>query len=123
MSKGLYLIKVTERHINSDSLAENIKDHVKSCIESPYVKSLRSAEDREEFADTVEYFLLTLYDNKLITQGKVVFDKRNNKRVDIDRDKYTIDIYYKQWNCLNTSHIRYELSDVGNDEDIDFVAY
>lgn len=123
MSKGQFLIKITERNINSDALAEGIKGHVKACIESPYVKSLKDIEDREDFADTIEYFLLTLYDDNLITQGKVVFDKRNNKRVDIDRDKYTMDIYYKQWNCLNTSHIRYELSSVKNDEDIDFVTY
>ncbi len=80
-------------------------------------------EEREDVADNIEYFLMELHLNDEITQGKVVFDKRNNSRAELDSGRYKLDVSYKEWNCLNLSTITYVITKKFSGADVDFVAY
>jgi len=40
-------------------------------------------------------------------QINVIGDSRNNKVKDAEQGKYVIDVYYKQINCYNVTHISY----------------
>lgn len=102
--------KVKKINVNSDLLAGRIDDYVNEAFGSMFFMDLRTSEDREAFAETIEYFLSTLYENDEVVTFKVVFDKRNNKRAEMSQGIYHIDIMYQQKNCLNVTTLQYSVT-------------
>ena len=118
-----YHVVFTGNNINSDILANKIKLHIEECLDVMFRLTFGADEEREDVADNIEYFLMELHLNDEITQGKVVFDKRNNSRAELDSGRYKLDVSYKEWNCLNLSTITYVITKKFSAADVDFVAY
>jgi len=118
-----YNTVLTVHNVNGDILANKIKNHIEECLEVMLQLTFGVEEERQDVADNIEYFLMELYLNNEITQAKVIFDKRNNTRVDLENSKHTLEVIYKEWNCLNFTSIKYVVSKKLSDEDIDFVTY
>ena len=101
-----YKFKIKEVHVNSDLLASKIKNIVKEHFDIMYRADIRNEEDREAFAESMEFELASMQLNSEIVLFKVIFDKRNNKRKDMDRGVFHLEIQYQQWNCLNISKLK-----------------
>lgn len=123
MTNDDFNIISTVRNVNGDMLANKIKLHIEECLDVMLRLTFGVEEEREDVADNIEYFLMELYLNNEITQGKVVFDKRNNSRANTEKGKFTLEVTYKEWNCLNFTTIKYNISKKLSDDDIDFVTY
>lgn len=113
----------TVHNVNGDMLANKIKLHIEEGLDVMLRLTFGADEEREDLADNIEYFLMELFLNEEITQGKVIFDKRNNRRADTEKGKYTLEVIYKEWNCLNFTTIKYVITKKFSGGDVDFATY
>lgn len=67
---------------------------------------------RESFVAVMEDMLWECASNELIDQYNVISDMRNNTIRDMDRGVYTVEISYRQKNCLNTTRLIYTIKDL-----------
>lgn len=123
MTREDFNVISTFHNKNGDILANKIKMHVDECLDVMLQLTFGIEEERQDLADNLEYFMMELYLNNEITQGKVVFDKRNNTRADNESGKHTLEITYKEWNCLNFTTLTYVMTKKFSAADVDFVAY
>ena len=107
-----YKFKIKEIHVNSDLLASKIKDIVKEHFDVMYHADIRQEEDRETFVESMEFELMSMHFNNELVLFKVIFDKRNNKRKDMDRGVFHLEIQYQQWNCINISKLKYVIKKI-----------
>ena len=106
-----YEIRVENKNVNSDLLANDIKEQVTECIDYIINMNLRSEEDREQLVESTEYILMRqFFDGRIITY-KTIMDKRNNKRQDISRGKFRLDIKYQEKHCLNVTQLNFFITE------------
>ena len=102
-------IKIVKRSVNSKQLFEKINECVFEAI-SNFGARWSNESYRKSFVDSLSNYLGMMAEEGLISQGKVIFDNRNNKTFSPSADKYMIEIHYKQVHCLNTSKIEYHIT-------------
>ena len=94
--------------VNNKTLFEEIHKFVEEGITSGEV--MWSSEiHRISFVEIIENLLDDLEYDDRITQSNVICDYRNNNTLDMDNGKYTLEIFYKQRNCLNTTKLVYHI--------------
>lgn len=99
--------------VNSPSLFTEITDFLESGFEE-MKGAWNSDGHRDSFIMILSEWLDEQIDEGKITQWNIICDFRNNKVEKMEQGIYIVDIHYKQRNCLNTTHLRYEIED---DED------
>lgn len=98
--------KLQKFAVNSKPLFDEITEYIHEGLDET---SMNWFDDmyRESFVEVIDEWLEQYADEGRIEQWKVVCDSRNNKTKDIEDGKFILDVYYKQWNCLNTTHLHY----------------
>ena len=102
-------VVVETRHINSEKLAEECITYMSETLNNNFFHDVSSVDDREQIVGNIEYFCAILMDGGMIEQFDIIFDKRNNKRSDMDKGVYHLEMRFKQTHCLNFSTIKYTI--------------
>ena len=102
-------VEIETRHINSEKLGEECITYMTETLNNTFFHDLSSEDDREQIVGNIDYFCDILKDGGLIEQADVIFDKRNNKRSDMDKGIYYLEMKFKQTHCLNFSTIKYKI--------------
>ena len=99
-------ITIKHFHVNSKILAAEIEDFVLDGLNT--IPSLLSDEAyREMICDTLSELLQEMKDKNQVDNFKIVGDKRNNTKNDLDKGIYHLDIHYQQHHCINTTILSY----------------
>lgn len=109
--------KVKTKAVNSKKLVAEICKFIEDSLE---IVDFSSAIHRTSYIQLIDEFIEDKHTEDKITQWKIVCDNRNNTLIDFDRGNVTLDIYFKQKNCLNTTHINYQLNISTGILDFDF---
>lgn len=100
-------IVVTKKSVNNKSIFEEIDTFIHEILESGL--ELHDEDDRWIFTQETENVLDMFVGTGKIINYDVMFDYRNNKRADMVKGKYNIIVKYKQFNCLNTTQLIYDI--------------
>lgn len=110
MSIGTFSdVQVEVRNGNSDRLVEEVITYMAETLNNTFFHDLTQEHDRDIVVQSLEYFFQILLENDFIEQVDVVFDKRNNKRSDMDDGKFHLETRFKQKNCLNTTSVLFKI--------------
>ena len=101
-------IKIVQRSVNSKQLFEKINECAFEAIKN-FSARWSNESYRKSFVNTLQNFLGMMAEEGLISQGKVIFDNRNNKSFSSSAEGYMIEIHFRQVHCLNTSKIEYHI--------------
>lgn len=112
--------QLEKKSVNSKVLFDEISSFIEEGLNDMGIMWSSDAQ-RDSFADIVEEWLEEVGGDGKIEQWKVICDYRNNKVAQMDEGKYVFDVYYKQRNCLNMTHLRYNIKDDGKDAGIIYV--
>lgn len=95
-------------NVNSKKLLHDITSFAEDCIDGMGIIWSHETH-RESFVDLIDEMLEEEASKGTIVQWNVMCDRRNNKHEDMIKGKYIIDIYYRQKNCLNKTHLQYTI--------------
>jgi len=100
-------VQIETSHVNNSSLVEEVIVFASETLDNAFFHDFTNEHDRQIMADSLDYFCDLLHENNIIDQYDIIFDKRNNKRKDMDAGKFTIEIRFKQKHCLNVTSVKY----------------
>lgn len=103
--------KLEKRSVNSKILCEEIQRNVEELITSAGV-IWGSDAHRDGFIETCVEGMYMLEEQGKLEQGNAICDLRNNPIENMDKGIYTLEISYKQKNCLNTTRLIYTIKDL-----------
>lgn len=107
--------QLVKKSVNSRALFVEISSFIEEGLNDLGIL-WSSDSQRDSFVDIVDEWLEEKATEGKIEQWNIVCDYRNNKVTAMEAGRYTIDVYYKQRNCLNTTHLQYNLKDDGGDD-------
>jgi len=97
-------ITLTQKNVHSKALFKTIDSHINAiCL------LLDLSSDTDTIVQLIEMLLHDEAENYKLEQINVISDVRNNKFSDSKKGKNIIDIYFRQKNCFNTTHLSYML--------------
>lgn len=111
---------VTKRAVNSKVLFEEITKFIEEGLKDMGV-IWSSDTHREAFIELIDEWLESFAEAGRIDQWNTICDFRNNKVADMEQGHFTFDVYYKQHNCLNTTHLRYNVEAGEETEVLEFI--
>jgi hypothetical protein len=100
--------KKVNKAVNSQTLYNDIAEFVEGLLDEAGIRWKNDAH-RESLVELLDEWLEEYSTDGKIEQWNVVMDRRNNSPRDMRNGKYTLDISYKQRNCLNTTTIGYTI--------------
>lgn len=95
-------------HVNSQRVFEEVNSFIADEIRDLDV-IWDSPSSRDAALSLLDEWMQELVEGGLITQYKVICDKRNNTIDDEDDGVVNLDIEYVQYNCLNRTKISYRI--------------
>lgn len=96
------------QYVNSKLLVKTIDDFITDFVEGPAF-SLQSSPHVLTAIDIINDLMYELTEDGKIMNYKVIADERNNKPNVNHSARLNIDIYFRQTNCINRTHLHYEL--------------
>lgn len=102
-------ITVVKSNINSKKLFNVVHEMVMSYIDdgSMHWDNTDWRTSIEAIVD--EHFELLVNETKNIESWKIVCNDRNNPTSEMAKNLYTLDVFYRQSNCLNLTHLSYKI--------------
>lgn len=102
---------LVKKGVNNKSLFNKIHEFIaQGIVESDIVWS--DDDHRETFVMVADDGLTDFYEQGLIDQWNVICDMRNNTISNMDQGIYTVEITYRQKNCINTTSLIYTIKDL-----------
>lgn len=98
---------IKTRGVNSDNLTKDVIIFTTETLINTYFRDLSAEHDRSVIVDYLSHYFGVLVDTNQIEQFDIIFDKRNNKRVDMNNGMFAIESKFKQKNCLNYTTVSF----------------
>lgn len=100
-------IETKKTNVNSKRLVQAVDDVVMSYIDDDSISW-----DNENWRGALESILdehmeVLANETKGIDRWKITCNNRNNPPENIANNKYKLDVYFQQTNCLNITHLQY----------------
>lgn len=100
-------IIVETRGVNSDIVTNEVITFATEVLANPLFSDFTEEHDRDTLIQYVEHFFLIMMGNHIIEQFDIIFDKRNNTRVDMNAGKFALKLTFKQKHCLNDTSVKF----------------
>lgn len=102
-------VTLNKRNVVSKNLFKEIENLIQS-----YVSDAAACWDSEDYRLAVENVVdedMTYVSDEtsLLESWKVVCNDRNNPEIETKNNIYTLDIFYRQINCIVTTHLQFKI--------------
>lgn len=103
-------LKIIKKDVNSKVLFNEINNLISDVFDTIDVPWKRE-ENRDLFVEYINSVLYEFWDKESITQWKVICNSLNNTTQDLINGKITLEVFYRQKHCLNTTKITYYIEE------------